>query len=354
MKLVWTGDVSASHSLSIMARPVVAKLSEVYDVTIKEISGYPDNPIQDKYTKTINQLKSKPLHINPDIEVRSNYPLLSYPPDHQGKIIFWQPWELDYIPTQWIDCFNSYATAVLGICPYNVEVYQKSLRGPIIDYISPPIHEVYFQDYDTKPDPTCTTILYDAGSSWRKGPDLMLGLMKRFAGHTNVKFIWKDTNIYRNNMFPEIDKLNTNCAYYLRNFTFEEMFKLYAQADIVVYPTRAEGFGYCPAQGLVMGKNVVSPNHTGMDYLKSNNAYIVDCEAVEVNPDYILAPQYGYTFDQPVHVGEPYQDHLYAQVIQAMAGKQPKKDRDYLRKFMSGYMDEFIANKWLRFLEEII
>jgi len=354
MKVHFVGDVQASHSLSIMARPVVVALSKEYDISIQQWGFFPQNLVNDQYTDIINALceKPQPQLTDQDFEIRCKFPLNTLPPDHKAKIISWTPWELDHLPIQFTEFFNRYATAVVGVCPYNAEVFNKTLTNPVVHHIPPPIHQAYW-DAENGPTDEETTILYDAGATWRKGSDIFMQLMKRFAGMPEVKFIWKDTKIYNSFMFPEIQKLNVTCEYIIKDYTFEQMANLYKRSDIIVYPTRAEGFGYCPAQGLVMGKHVVSPNHTGLNYVTDNNSFVVDCDAVECHPNNILSEQFGYTFDQPVHVAEPNQGHLYAQVVRAMATKSPKQSREHLLRYMSRYTDEFVSNMWMEFLEEL-
>lgn len=355
-KLLWSGDVSANHSLSIMSRPVVAALSQVYDVYIREWEHFPGQEVNDQYSDAINALLEKP---NPrltseDFTIHCKYPMPIFPPDNDSKIVVWQPWEFDHLPEQWKYFLNKFATAAVGICPYNEEIFTKELDGPIIHHISPAVHPVFYEDF-VKPYEKETIILYDAGSTWRKGPDVMMALMKRFAGMPEVKFIWKDAAIYKNtnNQWPEIKAANVNCEYLFKNYTFEEMRNLYARADVVVYPTRAEGFGYCPAQALAMGKKVVSPNHTGLDYINNNIAWVVDCKILECPTEYVLSDMFGFKFEKPIHIGEPYPDHLFARTLQAILAKEPKKDRDYLLKYTSKYHPDFVAEQWVEFLETL-
>lgn len=353
-KIIWYGDVRASHSLSAMSRPIVAKLSEHFDVCIREFHNFAGCDIHDGYDEIINECLEKPapkLTAN-DFEIVCKFPLPTLPPDHPGKIINWVPWEFDDLPIQWKKYFENYSTAVVGVCQYNEEIFREKLVKPFISHICPPVHPSFW-DANSISTPI-TTILYDAGYSWRKGPDIMINLMKRFSGMKEVHFIWKGTKIYASQgLKDQLKSLNVNIEYTEENLSFKDLAALYSRSDIILYPTRAEGFGYAAAQALVMGKKIVAPNHTGMDYLNNNNSWIVDGKVIPVDPNMVLPQQYGYRFDKPIHVVEPILDHLHHQTIRAIAAKSSKWDRKRCHSYCHKYQPEFVANKWLELLERL-
>jgi len=351
MKVFWSGDVLQTHSLSLLARPLLSSLSLNYDVYIEQWTQT-TKPIVDEYSEVINSLVDKP-HPAPteeDVVLLCKYPLPIFPPDHKARIIPLIPWEFNVAPTQWVDYINNYCDQVLTISPDSADVIRDAVSVPVTN-LPIPIHPIFFRDYERIPGPP--TILYDAGASWRKGPDIFLNLMRRFSGMTELKFIWKDSPIYRNFCFEDVKDCNVNCDYIYKDISYEKLHDLYRSADVVVYPTRAEGFGYCPAQAMAMGIPVVAPIHTGMaQYLRPEYCYPVDWTPQQVPSNYLLSPEYGLDVDPLISICEPSADHLYYMTLRALFGG-PKRDLNWSRSYMGRYTVEHVTQCYLEFLQDV-
>ena len=61
---------------------------------------------------------------------------------------------------------------------------------------------------------------------------------------------------------------------------------LFAAADSYVSLHRAEGFGLTLAESMVLGKPVVATGYSSnVDFMTSNNSYLVDYTLTEVGPE---------------------------------------------------------------------
>lgn len=356
--LIWYGDVSFNHSLSILGREVVYGLNEYFDIYIQEISQF-HPPIIDDKTPLLEKLKQKVIEKPAQLQVRCHYPPDLTPPPPETKLICWIPWELNQLPKQWKEFFNKYAVSVAGICQYNEQVFTEQLETHAY-HIPPIIHDVFYQDYE-KNEQEETTFMYDGGTTWRKGFDIILdNFVRYFAGNTNVKLIYKDSKVYRSNIFDMIKDSNINCEYHLRNMTWEELRDEYAKADYYLYPSRGEGFGFGAAQAMTMGIPVIGSGHTGLDFITDDNAYVVPFDVVNfgdegyLKSDQWISDELGYEWDEPLQYPEPNQELFMKQILNAMTAKKPLHDKKYYRRYMSKHRKEAVIEKWLEYLNSLL
>ncbi len=77
-------------------------------------------------------------------------------------------------------------------------------------------------------------------------------------------------------------KLYKNLNRYKREFVLcefsseEDVYKIHQSCDCYVTTSRGEAFNIPLAEAMASGKIIVSPNHTGMDYINDKNAYVVN------------------------------------------------------------------------------
>lgn len=84
----------------------------------------------------------------------------------------------------------------------------------------------------------------------RKGVDLLPKIMSKLGSDYELRY----TSGLRNNTF--LSTIKNKVA--LGHLTQEELLQEYRQADIFLFPTRFEGFGYAPAEAMSCGTPVVS------------------------------------------------------------------------------------------------
>ncbi|MFO7965719.1 MAG: glycosyltransferase family 4 protein, partial [Desulfobacterales bacterium] len=100
-------------------------------------------------------------------------------------------------------------------------------------------------------DDTLHRLIFVGTMSIRKGVDILLDVMKRLGG----KFELVCVSQRPKNMKKCPDNLQI-----IENVTAERLSDLYNQSDILVFPTRLEGFGYAVAEAMACGLPVVASN----------------------------------------------------------------------------------------------
>ncbi len=98
-------------------------------------------------------------------------------------------------------------------------------------------------------------ILFVGNLTKRKGADLLPEIMNRLGSHYELYFcsIRRTSPITKcNNMKP------------LGSLSQEQIRDAYREADIVLFPTRSEGFGYAAAEAMACGTPVVASNCTSL------------------------------------------------------------------------------------------
>lgn len=352
MRILWVGDITRSHSLSILARTVVHYLAQHHDVYVRETGNHA--VIEDEKNDLLQALKAKPLPSRLDLEIRCSYPAELGPTDAR-KLIVYQPWELHKVPIQWREDWNLYADSVCGICKFNQQVFARELTTHT-HYIPPIIHPIFYQDYEHKSDGRLT-FLYDGGTTWRKGFDILVNAyVPLFEGNPNVHLIYKDSKVYNSNIWEALKTSNISVEYNNGLLPWEDLHDLYRRADIFLYPSRGEGLGYGAAQAVTMGIPTVAPAHTGLDFITDESAFPVDYVGTPVEHATIserwLDPRLGLEFDGELRYPEPKRHHFVNQILAAMTS-HIKHDRDWYRAHMNRYTEASVVSQWMEYIDEI-
>lgn len=357
-KLLWRGDVRALHSLSIINRELITQIHNHFDIYIEEYNFSYNQLIDDK-SELLNTLLNKPKQEYYDIEVRCNFPLDTQIPKQADKLIIYQPWELNQLPIEWKEWLNKEATSICGLCKYNQDVFEEQLD--IHSYfIQPIINDEFFKPYE-KDEQDVTTFMYDGGTTWRKGFDIVLAsFINLFAGNNNVKLIYKDSKVYNSNIWEHIKNANINCQYITKTLNYQELVDLYKQADYYLYPSRGEGFGYGAGQAMTMGIPTISTCHTGLDYINEKVAYPVGCQIVNfgdedcLDIDKWIDKELKYTWSEAIQYPETNNKMFEMQILNAMTAKQPLQTKDYYRKYMYKFNKVVVGNQWIEYLNTVL
>jgi glycosyltransferase involved in cell wall biosynthesis len=340
-----------------MNREIAKIIASEHDLYVREYQLYKEEQnvnLFDKDTPFIIKLLEKSHRlIKPfDIEIRLTFPPI-LEPSPADKLICIQPWEMIEIPLEWMEFWNTYATALIGISSWNEQLYKSKLtnKNLLIGHINPVLNDIWFKQ-EKKLNSRQFTFLFDGGGNFRKGADIVLdAFFKTFNGNRFIKLIFKDSKIYRNDLdlFNTIKKLNINCDYYNSTLSFEELKTLYRSADAILYPSRGEGFGFCPAQGLACGLPIVAPLHTGLsDILQFADEYKINCQETRIPTNYFFDTS-KVTIPSEVNVAEPILNHTQFRMMELLANKEKYSDPSLAFKFHSSV----IAEHWLELIETV-
>ena len=197
-----------------------------------------------------------------DIEI-----YFGFPPDYKflsnGYKIGYTPWESTQFHPEWYpkmnDCDEIWTTS-----SWCRTVFQKNLPNkPVFPYIHGinPEFKPKRRTYDkNKP----FTFLFIGEPYNRKdGPMAARCFIELFGDNPEYHLIIKGTNA--NNITTQKNGFNASPGMLYNNITVTtdmltpvQMIQLYEMADVVIYPTWGEGFGFIPLQAIAMGIPVIT------------------------------------------------------------------------------------------------
>lgn len=140
-------------------------------------------------------------------------------------------------------------------------------------------------NYKKKEKSDITTFFYSAAifgvsEKDRKGLDILMNAWETFKDRKDVKLIIKINSTYAVNVYAQkgqrfnfINYLNTLINYDLpdnieiidKNVSEDELINIYHNVDCILYPTRGEGFGLVPFEGLACGTPCIVTEKIGCD-----------------------------------------------------------------------------------------
>jgi glycosyltransferase involved in cell wall biosynthesis len=209
-----------------------------------------------------------------DIEICSNQPD-KYTFLSDGYKIGYTPWESTEVPASWYwpmkNCDEIWTTS-----DWCRDVFQRLLPEKKIFTYRHGIEERFApkkRKYNTK-EPF--TFLYIGEPYNRKDGQLVVDTFaKLFGNNENYRLIVKGTlrtairvtDPSMPGMFFTPDMLYNNIKILIEKYTDQEMLALYELADVFVYPTWGEGWGFNPLQAMAMGIPTIS-TYDWADYKK--------------------------------------------------------------------------------------
>jgi glycosyltransferase involved in cell wall biosynthesis len=210
-------------------------------------------------------------------------------------------WEGDKIPKSFIkDCMDKRIEKIIVPSIHTETAIANSCNGDNVDKIMSKVivipHGVNLElFYPIKSDKDKFTFLLNKG--WRNNQDrggtqyAIKAFMEEFTNKEKVRLIVKINSAYG---IPNIDKLLKEMDFDKRTdlpeliidateYNYNELIKLYNNADVFVCATRAESFGIPGLEAKACGLPTIQTNFGGqIDYMKQDTDFYIDYKLIEV------------------------------------------------------------------------
>jgi glycosyltransferase involved in cell wall biosynthesis len=234
--------------------------------------------------------KSKMMSEAPQLTIRNLYP--PRVDDVNGDVNFlYFFWEDSLVPTDCVDKFNRHLTAVLAPSQYvKAVLFDSGLTIPC-HVTGVGVNERFFDKAPhtvRKRDHQTFTFLNIGSAFPRKGIDVLLeAYLTEFTASDNVRLTLKTFPNPHNEVAAQVEAWRKKCPnappiiHIDRDFSTADIDELYSEADCVVYPSRAEGFGLPVAEAMACRIPVIVTNYSGLvDFCSDQTAFLVDYDLV--------------------------------------------------------------------------
>ena len=302
------GPFDSSYSLSILNRSFVEALfKKINQVSIHITEGFGDYEPNIEYISQYPVLNSifkasKKLTSFSTIISRNLYPPRVKDMNAKFNILHSYGWEESEFPYQWVDDFNSY---LQGITVMSVQVKKilidNGVRVPIrvcglgLDHLTKVKSS---SDFTIKA--KGYKILHISSCFPRKGIDILLkAYADKFNINDDVSLIIKTFDNPHNDVDLMLNELRNTYPLFPEvliikdELSDEQLKSLYLQADLLVAPSRGEGFGLPIAEAMLLGVPVITTNWGGqLDFCNNSNSWLIDYDFVSSKSHFKLPLSY--------------------------------------------------------------
>ena len=289
------GPFDSSYSLALLNRETSLALDALgYDVTLHSTEGPGDfdpNPKFLRENPAIERLYEKSLRQVPggsDVVSRNLYPPRVN--DINGRLAFLHhyAWEESGFPQQWVESFNDHldgmtclSTHVQKVMIDNGVSTPMTVSGCGVDHWERVPDDGFF-DLVAKD----FRYLHVSSCFPRKGVDSLLKAFgDAFTNNDDVSLVIKTFPNPHNDVYQWLDKIRAERSDYPdvviidRDLSDVELKALYKLCNVLVAPTRAEGFGLPMAEAMLSGLPVITTAWSGqLDFCNAENSWLIDYE----------------------------------------------------------------------------
>jgi len=313
MKLNLIGNIFGIDGYSSHTRQLYNALYEINPDTRL------DSPMPQGWEGIVNDAELAGLKISPSKEMTSI--MISTPPnwrtalaDNPKNFIGYLVWEGSHIPRFWVEYLNTKDVTQIWVPSEHVvqaimntlaeEHKNKRLRIFDMNTIAGKIKVVphgvdlsVFKPIAKEKKDKFTFISNKGwrGTNWDRGGAqyLLQAYCSEFNKDENVKLILKLNSSYIQPQMVSffLDKLGLPkdkppIKIIIDNMSQKDIANLYNQADVIVSPTRAEGFNLPLIEAMACGKPVITTNFGGQtDYVNEKNGWLINYELKTVKND---------------------------------------------------------------------
>ena len=339
------GPFDSSYSLAKLNRHFVESLNtKLLNLYISITEGFGDYQINIDYLRKFSLihsifLKSKNKSNEIDILSRNLYPPRVKDLDSRINILHSYGWEESRLPYEWVHDFNTYLqgiTVMSGLVKkilidsgVKIPVQISGLGLDHIDGIKP--------DFSVELQSRKFKVLHISSCFPRKGIDILLNAFcETFTDQDEVSLTIKTFNNPHNDIGKKLDDIKSNNSHMPQiniidnDMTDEQIKGLLLQSDVLVAPSRGEGFGFPIGEAMRLGIPVITTGWGGqIDFCTNENSWLIDYKFAFSNSHFNIYQSYW---------AEPSQRHLSELLYQIYSSdkktimlktERAKKDTDF-------------------------
>lgn len=291
------GPFDSSYSLAVVNRNLALAVDQQnrFDTSIYCTEGPGDySPkaadLTDKPAAKWLWQKSLMLTEQPSVTIRNLYPPRVH--DVRGNLnLLYLAWEDSLLPIEWVSEFNRNVNAVLAPTRHVERIMLDSGVTLPVHVVGEGVDERFFLQPTPNSDSRrrqLFSFLNISSGFPRKGVDLLLeAYFTEFTASDDVQLVIKTFPNPHNDVSAQVEawrKKSPNpprCVHIDRDLAPEAVNTLYAEANCLAYPTRAEGFGLPIAEAMACRIPVIVTGYSGhMDFCSEDTAFLVDYDLV--------------------------------------------------------------------------
>lgn len=305
------GPFETSYSLAIVNRNLALALNEreacaSHIEPAEGVESYSVDPIaaNSQPSKIQDLVRPAPLDAERIVTIRN-----TYPPRPNGMLgdlrLVHLAWEESSISDRLAGLMNLHLDGVLVPSEYSKRAIRNSgVRVPIrvighgIDHLGVPPRIIGDRMARGKVTPSLPfTFLHISSGLARKGiEELITAYCMAFTSFEPVLLVIKTIDNPTNTVDSWVERLTSAYEYspaiqiIAEELDQQQIEFLYHVADVLVLPTRGEGFNFPAAEGMARGLPVIVTRHSGhLDFCNDQNSFLIDC-TYEISISHLKIP----------------------------------------------------------------
>lgn len=319
LRTTFIGHIKGAYSLAAVNRSMAITM-ETYRPGRQRVVPWENGPSADfsgvssAEQQSLAILASRPeFPTEPQIVISQHYPI--HVPDLPGYKLAMVFWEESLLPPAIVQTLNDDFDAILAPTSFVKKVLIDSgVWRPVLNVGYAPDLSVYRgleSNRPAAPGDRHFTFLHVSSCFPRKGADILLAAYARaFRKNDPVRLVIKTFPNPHNDIAAQVAQQRNSdpemgeVTIIERDFDDNEMLTLFAQADVMVLPTRGEGFNLPAAEAMAAGMPLIVTGYGGQtDFANANNCRLLK---------YRFARSESHVADQSSLWIEPDQDDLVA------------------------------------------
>jgi len=358
------GPLDSSYSLSILNRYFAEAINaKGYQLSLHNTEGYGDYLPNLKYLKSYKLIYSKLLESNKSNNINISNAIISrnlYPPrvkDMKGffNLLHTYGWEESGFPSEWVDELNTYLQGITVMSGFVKKVLIDNgvyipikVSGLGLDHIDKINikNEYIIESKKYK-------ILHLSSCFPRKGIDVLLKAYgDKFTINDDVSLIIKTFKNPHNNVQDLLNNLKDKNPFYPDvviindDLSDSDLKSLLMQSNLLVAPSRGEGFGLPIGEAMKLGIPVITTGAGGQeDFCNSENCWLIDYRYVPSDSHFGIYNSYWF---------EPSSLHLSELIYDVFSSSkaQIKKRTDIAKQTINKFRWHDVAQSNIDFVEE--